>query len=317
MATVIPVTADYGSQKIATPKNFLSTNIAGSNVVANADGTLTINLPPVPPEASVASAGRNLVIQSASTTQAVVMADEMVLKNASNVPLLVRNVNFTLDITLGVALNGFETGAVRGVSRWYYIWMISNGSNVRGVLEDAGAGDGILPGGPDLSGGVFAGYTYMAIVGQIRLNATGSGDMVAFAQFDRTVWIEDALIFTGQIAAVNDAWEVLAGANLTNFRAAVPPTGRSCRGSVGSIATNQNGFIVLGGGNADGTLNSTVPIGTVYVTLNVLATLNAGFTSATDYSIPVRGGAGRNIQWKTNRPDAIGRARLFVSGYTF
>lgn len=261
---------------------------------------------------------RNLVIQSLSTVQALLTADEVIVKvGGTGGSLLVVGPSIVFSITGGVGLNGFETGAVRAVSRWYYVWLISDGTNARVVLEDAGAGDGILPNGPDLTGGAFTGYTYMALVGQIRLNATGSGEIVPFAQYDRTVFIEETLIYTAQLAVTTDVWEVLTGVPLASFRACVPPNGRMCGGSFGWIGTNVGCQMGIAGANSDGTVNTTNPVGVVWAIMQQNGVIWNGWTMGVRYSVPVRGGNGRNIQWKTNRSDAIGRSRLVVSSYTF
>lgn len=276
---------------------------------------------------AIVAATRNLIIQNIGTTQALVAADEVVLKYGGAVvaptlnnglPLLVSNVSLTVDITLGVQLNGFESGSVRNPSRWYYIWLLSDGiGNVRSVLEDAGPGDGTLPAGPDLSNPVFAAYPYLALVGQLRLNATGSGEIVNFVQYDRNVWIEETQIFAGQVLAANLVWEVLTGTNLTNFRACVPPNGRRCSGTMGNNSGAALGPISVGGCNNDGSL-ATIPIGPVHLMgPNYTGTAYDSWTLATPYEVPVRGGVTRNIQWRTTRPDAVGRSRLVVSGYIF
>jgi hypothetical protein len=210
-----------------------------------------------------------------------------------------------------------ETGASRAVSTWYYMWLISDGTNIRGVLEAAGSGDGAVPGGPDLSNGVFDGYVYKALVGALRLNATGSGEIVPFHQRDRRVWTDDTNIFTATAAAVDNTWEILASTPLTAFRAIVPPNAVACLGTLGWTGTVVQAKVAIAACNNDGTVNTTIAIGAAYSVSDAgVGTWNS-WSHASSFEVPVRGAASRNVQWKADRPDATGRSRLNISGYTF
>ena len=257
---------------------------------------------------------RNLSMQSTSTTAGLLVSDEVVLKTTSGTSLVVRNVSLTIDITVGVALNGYETGAARAASHWYYVWLITDdGTNVRFVLEDAGAGDGALPGGPDLTGAAFAGYTYMALMGQIRLNATGSGEIVPFMQRDRVVWFDEVNIFTAKLATAANTYQLLSGAELTAFRAAIPPTAGRCSGTMGN-STNTMAAITIAACSAAGTLD-TAQLGAQTVTGAQGAGVYNSFWIAGPFDAPVRGGGSRNIQWKSLNTTV--NNRLNVSSYTF
>ena len=272
---------------------------------------------------AIVAATRNLIIQSIGTTQASITADEVVLKYGGAVvapvlnnglPLLVSNVNLVVDIALGVNLNGFESGAVRNPSRWYYIWLLSDGTNVRAVLEDAGPPDGALPAGPDLSNPVFAAYPYLALVGHLRLNATGSGEIVPFVQRDRSVWFEETNIFAGRVVTAANTYQVLAvGADLTNFRSVIPPTAARCSGTFGVTSNNQL-LATLSGCSASGAVDPA-GIGAQNLLLVQLSAQQLGFFAAAPFDIPVRGGLNWNIQWKATA-GAI-QHRLNLSGYTF
>lgn len=263
------------------------------------------------------AACRNLEFRSSSTTQAVLTADEVVLKSttSTSVARMVTGVSVTVDITLGVALNAFETGAARTTNRWFYVWLISDGTNTRAVLEDSGSADGAVPTGPDLSGGAFAGYAYQALVGQIRLNATGSGEIVPFHQYDRQVWIQETNVFN--VTATSTTYALLAGGDLTNFRAAVPPNSRSFSGVAGSTNLAIDSNLSIAACKNDGTVDATTFIGVNHIAIvNGAGATYEGFSSAAPYGpVPVRGAASRNFQWKSEA--ATDDIKLNISSYTF
>ena len=273
---------------------------------------------------AIVAAARNLIIQSIGTTQVSITADEIILKYGGAVatptlnnglPLLASSVNVVADIAIGVNLNGFESGAIRNPSRWYYIWLLSDGTNVRSVLEDAGPDAATLPAGPDLSNPVFAAYPYLALVGQLRLNATGSGEIVPFVQLDRTVSIQQVLVFTARNSAAADTYELLAGAELTTFRGTVPPTAKSCSGNIGGSSSANGGQVAIAGCEANGAV-STVGFGVQYGIGQPGTNITDGFAIAINYTVPVRGGAAWNVQWK-NRVAAGITSRLTITGYSF
>jgi hypothetical protein len=278
------------------------------------DGTQFILLTRDRPQGIVAS-GRNIVIAnnaSSPATQIDVSAEEVLLKHSGNgMPLLVSAVSLTLDIALGVALNGFETGASRTTNRWYYLWLISDGTNVRGVLEDSGSADGALPGGPDLSNAAFTGYVYYGLVGQIRLNATGLGEVVRFWQHDRSVAIERTNIFSA--FALSSTWAVLGGTQLTNFRSAVPPNGRWAKGNFGATVTSA--AIGIAACKDDGTADTTNIIGQQISVGDVAGVTIDSFAGGCNFKVPVRGGAARNVQVISDSGTA--KNRLSITGYTF
>lgn len=272
--------------------------------------------PRVQPAPVPVASCRNLEIRSSSTTQAVVTADEVVLKSTTStqVARMFTSVSVTLDVNGGVALNAHETGGSRATSHWYYIWLISDGTNVRGVLEDAGAGDGAAPAGPDLSGGAFSGYTYQALIGQLRLNATGSGEIVAFHQRDRRVWINETNVLSTSANGASATYIVLAAP--TNFRAAVPPNANSCFGIVGTNETGGSARHSVAACANDGTADTTNLVGACHVVAAASGSAYESFGACGFFHVSVRGGAAsRNIQWKADA--TTNDTRINITGYTF
>lgn len=261
---------------------------------------------------------RNLTIENDSATpnsKATVTADEVVLKTSDGQSILHSTVSLTIDASLGVALNGFETGVTEGASIWYYVWLISNGTTIAAVLEEATGG--AVPGGPDLSNAAFTGYVYKALVGQIRND--GSSNFVRFCQYDREVAIDYAVgtVLSAKAVGVNDTFEVLAGADLTAFRATVPPTARYCHGFAGSDNATDNAHVALGAAKSDGTLAGAGDIvGLKLIHGQNMANVSEGVAVASSFTgLPVRGAASRNIQWKSRVTTET--VTLVLTGYIF
>lgn len=298
--------------------------VAGQTYLVYDDGTQFILLTKDRPVAIAADA-RNLVIYNANLTTVTVAADEVVLKTSNGLPMLAASVSLTVDFTAGVALNGLETGATRTTSTWYYLWLISDGTNVRGVLETAGTGDGALSTGPDLTNAAFAGYIYQGLVGRVRLNATGAGEIVPFYQSDRKVFSVEQVVLNAKAASVNDTWQVLAGADVTAFRAAVPPDAKLTSGFIGSDNASDDAAIMICGTTAAGALDVSWHLGAKLINLSLMSPVyssvtDPGPTNAWGVSvplddIPVRGGTARNIQWKSRATTLT--VSLSVTGYTF
>jgi hypothetical protein len=291
---------------------------AGQTFLLYDDGTQFILLTKEPMSAIVAAC-RNLQIQSVSTTTATVTADEVILKaTGTGLPLLVQSASVTIDITTGVALNGFETAGARATSHWYYIWLISNGTTVKAVLDDAGAGDGAAPGsGPDLTGGAFSGYTYIGLVGQLRLNATGSGEITRFYQRDRRVFMEETNCLNTTANGASATYVVLAGGDATNFRTVVPPNAVYCHGIIGTNETGSSSFCSIAACDSAGAaITSGAIIGACHIVAASAGSTYESFAACGYFEVPVRGGAAaRNIQWKASA--ATVDTRIQINGYTF
>lgn len=295
---------------------------AGRTYLLYDDGTQFIVLAGITAAAdtAVVASARNLIVETPQTgglTTINIAADEVVLKTTDGRALLVSAVSNTCQITNGVALNGLETGAVETASTWYYIWLISDGTNVRSVLEDGsaslnGGGDGIAPAGPDLSNGAFAGYVYRALIGQVHND--GASDFFPFYQSGRDVWIGDSVVLAAAAVAVADTEEILAGGTLTAFRAAVPPTARSCSGFAGSDNTTDTVAIRLAGCQSTGALSARNR-GLVVLTLPATGTAHYSLGTQAAFEIPVLGAAARNLQWSSRLTTLT--VNLSVTGYTF
>lgn len=305
MATVIPVTAEYGSQKIATPKNFLNVNITGSAVTVNPDGTLTIAIPAPPPAVAVSGLYRNLVLQNsvANPDSAVdVAVDEVTLRDStSGLVYLAQNVSVSTNLAATVGAPGALDTGVEAANTWYHVWLIYNGTTVAALFSVSLTAP-VLP----------SGYTFKARVGSVR-NDSGS-NLVRMAQLDNFVQVPEVVIFGNKNAAVADTFEILSGAELTAFRSVVPPTARICSGTFGSQQTGGSQMSVSPCDSSGAV--SAVGAGVVHCVGAVGGAAHAGFICSTSFAIMVRGGpSAYNMQWKARVTSGLTN-KVAISGFT-
>ncbi len=240
--------------------------------------------------ATVVGLSRGLVCKvnaSNPTYQADITADDVVLKNASDLSYLASAVSLTVSITSS-GVNGLDTGA-EASSTWYYLWVIYNGTTVAGLLS-ASATSPTMP----------TGYTYKALVGAVY-NNSGS-DFVRFWQTGRRVHTALTNIFTAKAASVADTYQALTGGEATLLASAVPPIAKTVLLTLGA-STTQNSIAVAGDTNGVG------------------AVVSAGDVSSASVSSFVGGSAGevplitaQTVVWKSGSNNAYNR--LDVNGYT-
>lgn len=112
----------------------------------------------------------NLVVAYASATSVTVTADSLVLTDTSGGSYLASSVSETVTITTA-GVSGLDTGA-EGSSRWYYIWIIYNGTVVNGLLSESATAP-TMP----------SGYTHKALVGAIRNEMFGDFERMSQRNF--------------------------------------------------------------------------------------------------------------------------------------
>jgi hypothetical protein len=237
-----------------------------------------------------------------------VVAKEAILRNSSGQNYTAQNVSVTIDMgaTAGNA-NALDTGA-EAADKWYYIWLIYNGTTVAGLFS-VSATTPSLP----------SGYTYKALVGVV-LNGTGS-DFFNFVQHGKQVWEEEAQVFTAKNATASNTWEILAGADLTAFRRFVPPIAAACRGMLGDTSTSNSSQFAICACNSDGSVNTAVALGACRAVVPAIGAAFDSFASCAFFEVPVRGGSTYdhsrliNIQWKARVNSGLS-ARLTICGFT-
>ena len=123
--------------------------------------------------AAVQSSFKNLSAAWASGTSVSLAADEMTLQTAGNLPYLASAVALTIS-GAATGANGLDAGSL-AANTWYYLYVISNGSAVAGLLSASGTAPA-LPGG----------YAYRSgAVGAVLTD--GGGVFVGFRQKGRKV----------------------------------------------------------------------------------------------------------------------------------
>jgi hypothetical protein len=152
--------SDLTGNKILT----LTTGDADRTITLN--GNLTVGAGGIQ---AIRDVSRGLVVVNNATHfdhQVDVDATEIMLQDSSGVPLMVSSVNLTIDIAASGA-NGLDTGS-EDTSKWYDVYVASNGSTTIGLLS--------------VEGGTFtppAGYTYSAKVSAVYNNSTGDFEQIA------------------------------------------------------------------------------------------------------------------------------------------
>jgi len=131
---------------------------------------------------------RNLVIKNNVTNPAYqldVTVDEVVLQDGDGEPIKAMNVSELVDVAVS-GVGGLDTGT-EAADTWYYIWLISNGSEVDTLLSTSSTAP-TMP----------SGYTYKALVGTIY-NDSGS-NFIKIYQQDNHVGIERVEVLTAGTA---------------------------------------------------------------------------------------------------------------------
>lgn len=265
------------------------------------------------PNNMIIASGRNIVLENNAATpdsQLNIAADEVVLRNTENIDYLARSVNVTVNIaaTAGNA-NALDTGS-ETLSTWYYVWLIYNPTTavVSGLLSLSSTGP-TMP----------TDYTYKALVGVVRNDA--SSNFLRFYQTERRTFLPPQLIFTARAAGTADVWEILGAtpADLTNFRAAVPPIAKMCYGIMGATATEASIGVAMV--NSDGSVSSAVAgaagLGATYSIIQPQGNVWEGYQCASAFTVGVRGGATNyNIQWKC-RFATTAVNRIQINGFSF
>jgi hypothetical protein len=119
----------------------------------NGSAWLTIG----PNTSAITGAFKNLKIVRNSVTQVTCTADELILKDSSNIPVIVTSFNKSAAISSSGA-GGLDTGA-EGSSTWYYIWAIRKSSDgTTNLLLSASSTSPTMPSGYDQKALVSAVY---------------------------------------------------------------------------------------------------------------------------------------------------------------
>ena len=203
-------------------------------IQVNGADKLTLNANGSVKGAASAKAFSNLKL-SATGLSAItsITADELVMTADDQSYLQARSVNVNVSVAASGA-GGLDSGAVAS-STWYAVWVISNGTNVAGLLS-------LSPTAPALP----SGYTHRVRVGWVRTDSTVNKFPLGFVQSGRRVQYRVAsgsnltgmpvmasgTQGSGAAGAVNYTWAAISTS------AFFPPTASSVRVVGRVISTN-------------------------------------------------------------------------------
>ena len=213
--------------------------ITGAEPLAESDIPFTVGI--------TGAAKRLAGFALGTTPSATFTADEILVKNASDIYRTLRSV--AVSVSVGAAgLGGIDTGSA-AANTWYSVWIISNGSAIYGLLSLSETAP-VMP----------AGYTFKARVGWILTDGSVNKFPLGFIQAGNRVQYRIAA--GTNLTRYTKLASGTTGGNLTavSVSSAVPVTASSIRILTGSsygetnlafVAANPSGVIIdnaLGGG---------------------------------------------------------------------
>lgn len=249
---------------------------------------------PVDNDTAVVSQVRNFkVSNNAAANKIDFTADEVVLKNTSGIPFMVRNLSVSLDASASGA-NGLDTGTIASTTL-YKLWIIYNPTTATAAsLLSTSSTTPVLP----------AGYSFQALVGAWPVGTAPNFYQNKFIQ-DRYAAVNEIVVSaatrpdTTIVGLVSDGSGTLSG---TGFAAVVPHFAKRLHGVVAVGSDNSlYGIIVpltaVGGTPPDPTDGSTyfnmrssgVPnAGTAYYAITPFSVANRGTPTTYGFAISVR-----------------------------
>lgn len=236
--------------------------------------------------ATVVGLSRGLVIKNNTglpNQKLDITADDVVLKNASDLSYLAATVSVTLDISASVGANGPD--ATLGGSGWQYIWLIYNGTTVASLFSTSATAP-TLP----------TGYTYKALLGACYATTGAPYTLQQMYQSGRRAAI--ATTASTSTADVAGSWTAVAGVTTI-----LPPIATFAFGSAGA-STAFDGLVSLAG-NSGGTMGLQTVAGR-----NGAPTISSYYWAG-PYEVPMP--TAQTFYYLTN---AAGTYRITVSGYS-
>lgn len=200
-------------------------------------------------------------------TQVTTTADQLIMNNASNVPIYRTTVSLNLDTTVGTAIstiNGMD-GEPAPTSGWLYIWAIDDGTTVASLGSTSATAPIGLP----------AGYTYKCRLGAMFLDGS-QNPLRSVQNGNRTQYkvVAGSNTATYPVASSgavpNPAVAPFAALSIANF---VPPTAVSSQFILQNAGTGSQ--MGLSANDATGVWNSTTnpPMCATGAVTNVLCDL--------------------------------------------
>lgn len=177
---------------------------------------------------------------SGTNANVSVTTDELMLEASAGDYRTARAVSVTPSVSVS-GVNGIDSGVV-APSTWYYVWVISNGLNIAGLIS-------LSPTAPSMP----SGYTYKARVSTIRTDSTANAFPLPFVQFGRkSFWTPKpatnltSLRVMASGAQGNISTPTWVAVSVSSF---VPPTAASIEISVGGTWTTGTAYQIMAAPN--------------------------------------------------------------------
>ena len=242
---------------------------------------------------AVVASERNLKIivdASLDPTIATITADEVVLKaiNTNALPgssFIAKNLNVFVHhgvtyINPNPPWRGDDTNNYGIFNPWYYVWVISDGTNTGAVLST----NPIVPIPP-------ANVIYGAMVGALGTGGNGNDNFPASLQIDRQVYLPPTNLLTCQVTNYYTAltgFQAGVKTNLTtNFNWMIPPIAKTVSGVAGSMDTAVDAGLALSGQVTILPGVDTNFVGEITIRGAHSTTLFNGFTFSSPFTLPV------------------------------
>lgn len=242
-----------------------------------------------------ASVGFNGINGSNTNSSTVnIKAAQMVLTNDAGDKITVNAVNVLAQLTAPLGVGGLDVGTENS-NVWYYVYVVSDGTNVGAVISL----DGSAPDATNLGA-----YTYHFMASVFRND--NSGNIVSFQQLGGDFWIASTTVadpasITTALAAVTPT---------TALTTILPPITKYATGIIGGSvsAGNTAGLFVWMAGSLTG-------LGLQAVALPFVTTAAFGFNVyAGNFRIPIFDASAPVLYWQGHVVST--KSRVIINGYS-
>lgn len=247
--------------------------------------------------ASIVADGRNIIVKNNATNptfQVDVSADAVVLQSVSGAGFfLASSVSLTINLDTNGA-NGLDvgTGAASLQQNWYYFYIISDGTLVRGLASLSSTAP-TMP----------AGYTYRAMIASDYNTTPATNALKTFQCLGREHYLNDETIISGKGSI---AFAAIGGGEASAFGAIVPPIAKKFRGIAGAKSAVNVSWQLAADASKMGQVMVNIPV--------TVTTLDA-WDAAGSYEIPIKSGTPQSFFYGIAVSGGA-TAEIHCSGYT-
>ncbi len=234
---------------------------------------------------SLIGEARDLVMQATNATIQLLNCTDMILKSSNGVPFSTGSVTLTNNLALATPTNGVDTGVAGVSSNWYYIHVMSDGTNVA-TIASLSSNNPALP----------APFIYRALAGP-AFYWTNSAYLTNY-QVGREVFLYPTNIIN---TTFTTSFAMQASSSINN---AIPPIATQLYGNAGSASASTCTLALAADNNGMGEININIPT-TGFTTDNMAASASFRLPLRTNQTFAVKRG-GNSVTY-----------RIDVTGYKF